>query len=303
MALAIRKIKRQIRSIKNTQKITKAMELVSAAKMRKAVASVTATRPYDNLAWQVVLDLAKRTNPEWHALLADNKGATKVGILLLSSNRGLCGVFNQQVIKKSLNYIKEEAGVGSEDIELITWGQKGALALSKSGFKVTADFPKPEIVLDVKEIKAVSKILIQGYLDKKYRKVILIFTDFISPFKQKPIIKQLLPLQLSPDVGAREFKRPSKSERDTVWNYEYLFEPNPAFILQNFLPRLIEMQIFQAVLESNASEHSARMLAMRNASDSASNFLSDLTMGLNKARQAGITQEIAEISASKAAIE
>ncbi|MDD5750501.1 MAG: ATP synthase F1 subunit gamma [Candidatus Pacebacteria bacterium] len=292
MALAIRKIKRQIRSVKNTQKITKAMELVSAAKMRRAVSAVKLSRSYADLAWQAVLNLSQKTDPELHLLLTKPKEIKKVGVLVVGSNRGLCGVFNQQLLKKAVAFAASEKEVSSDvAIDFITLGRKAALSLVKAGFNIAADFPKTEIISAVGEIMPLSRMLLDDFLDKKYDKIVLIYTDFISSLRQQPTIKQLLPLV------------PQSKKSQENGTAEYIFEPDADSILRNFLPRLLEMQIYQAVLESNASEHSSRMLAMRNASDSAGGLLADLTLGFNKARQAGITQEIAEISVSKAAME
>ena len=304
MALVTRKIKRQIQSIKNTQKITKAMELVSAAKMRKAVNAVLATRPYANLAWQVISNLASRTNPELHPLLHQRKKIKKIGVILFSSNRGLCGIFNQQIIRKTLSFVKNESSANTA-VEFITLGKKGATAIAKLGQNISADFAKPDIISSVTEIRAVALLAIQDYLAGKYDKVVLIYTDFISSLKQEAQIKQLLPLKADSESGLGQVgpQKASESQIQANWTYQYLFEPTPNFILKTFLPRLIEIQIYQAILESNASEHSARMVAMKNASEAASDLIADLTLTFNKARQAGITQEISEISVSKAALE
>ncbi len=301
MALAIRKIKRQIKSVKNTQKITKAMEMVSASKMRKAVASTLLSRDYAETAWKAVLRVAQKSDKELHPLLNQSKEIKKIGILLLSSNRGLCGAFNQQIIKKALSFVAAQAP--SAELEFITYGRKGAGACVKNGFKVVADFPKSEVLADLSEMRFLSQAALDGFLIQKYDRVVLMFTDFISPLKQKPVIKQLLPLNLTAISDEEKKLLKEIEEQDQVDPGEYLFEPSADFVLRTFLPRLLELQIYQAVLESNASEHSARMLAMRNASDAAGSLLSDLTLGFNKARQAGITQEINEISVSKAVLE
>ena len=301
MALAIRKIKRQIRSVKNTQKITKAMEMVSASKMRKAVSSALLSREYSETAWKAVLRVAQKSDPELHPLLNQSKEIKKIGILLLSSNRGLCGAFNQQIIKKALSFVAAQAPTAQ--LEFITYGRKGAVALSKNGLLVTADFSKSEVLNDLSEMRFLSQAALDGFLTKKYDRVVLAFTDFISPLKQKPVIKQLLPLNLAAVSEDEKKLLKEIEEQDQIDAGEYLFEPSADFVLRNFLPRLLELQIYQAVLESNASEHSSRMLAMRNASEAAGGLLSDLTLGFNKARQAGITQELSEISVSKASLE
>jgi len=302
MALLTRKIKRQIQSIKNTKKITKAMELVSASKMRKAVNAVLASRPYSQLAWQIVLNLAARTQRHIHPLLHQRQKVKSIGILLLSSNRGLCGVFNQQIAREAINFVQTQIAHDKEvNIEFITLGKKAGATVAKAGLKIAADFEKPDVVTDVSQIKAISAIIINDYLTRKYDKVILFFTDFISSLRQKPNYKQLLPL--SHKESGLGLIGEEQASQVVNWDYEYLFEPSRDYILENFLPKLIELQIYQAILESNASEHSARMMAMRNASDAAVDLVADLTLTFNKARQADITQEISEISVSKAALE
>lgn len=308
MAQVSRKIKRQIQSIKNTKKITKAMEMVSASKMKKSINAVLATRPYARMAWQMILDLASRTDRSLHPLLQERNDIKKIGIVILSSNRGLCGIFNQQVIRQALKLAKFVADkLDNKSYEFITLGRKGAQALIKTGYSIVADFEKADVVTDVADIKAISKMIVDGFLEKKYDKVYLIYTDFINSLKQKATIKQLLPIILTPEVGLEltgEFPGEKIQEAPkSKYTFEYRFEPNPTFILENFLPRLIEVQIYQAILESNASEHSARMVAMRNASDAASDLISDLTLTFNKVRQAGITQELSEISTSKTTLE
>jgi len=301
MPLAIRKIKRQIRSVKNTQKITKAMEMVSASKMRKAVAAALLSRDYSETAWKAVLRVAQKSDPALHPLLNQSKQIKKIGILLLSSNRGLCGAFNQQIIKKALSFVATQAPTA--ELEFITYGRKGAAASVKNDLKVVADFPKSEVLADLSEMRFLSQAVLDGFLNQKYDRVVLVFTDFISPLKQKPVIKQLLPLNLAAISEDEKKLLKEIQEQDQIDAGEYLFEPSADFVLRTFLPRLLELQIYQAVLESNASEHSSRMLAMRNASDAAGGLLSDLTLGFNKARQASITQEINEISVSKAVLE
>ncbi len=305
MAVSSRKIKKQIQSIGNIKKITKAMELVSTAKMQKAVNAVLASRPYAQLAWQIVLNIAGRVDTKLHPLLQIND-VKKIGVVVLSSNRGLCGVFNQQIFKKALSYLSDELKNNDDAVfEFITLGRKGAQLIANSGNKIIADFEKTDIITSFEQIKPVSKMIMADYLAGRYDKVMLVYTDFISSLKQKPQIKQLLPITPEWQVGLGEVGSKTKPsvEIDTTWQYSYLFEPGTSLVLEMFLPKLLEIQIYQAMLESNASEHSARMLAMRNASDAAIDLISDLTLAFNKVRQSGITQELSEITNSKIALE
>lgn len=270
--------------------------------MRRAMNGVLATRPYAALAWETILNVAKKTNVNLHPLLAKRDKVKRVGVVLITSNRGMCGSFNQQTIKKALDYAVTEKSETPVEYEFISLGKKGGRAMVKFGRNIVADFPKADLISEIKEIRPVAKMAMGDYLSKKYDKVVVVYTDFISAARQIPRVKQILPLETMTDemlgqvgVSAEEIK--------TVEGAEYLFEPSPKVILNELLPRLLEVQIYQAVLESNASEWSARMLAMRNASDAAGDMIDELTLSYNQTRQAAITREIAEIAGGKAALE
>ncbi len=303
MALNTRLIKRRIKSITSTKQITKAMELVSTSKMKKAQEAVLATRAYAQLAWVTVLDLAKRTDPRHHPLLRKKDRIKKEAILVITSNRGLCGAFNQQMILEVENYIKARKTQDKEvQIELVSLGKKGREAMLRYGYKIAADFIKEDVVKQITEISPISKLLINDFLLQKYDRVMLAFSDFISTLRQVPKIRQLLPLQKIEGLGAVGMEM-EKEQTKSKYYYEYIFEPSRDVVLELFLPRLVEIQILQAVLESNASEHAARMVAMKNATESAEEMIFDLNLTFNRARQSAITSEIADISAGRAAIE
>jgi len=311
MAGGTRELKRRIKSVASTQKVTKAMEMVAASKMRRAIASVLATRDYSNLAWATIMNLAQRTDSALHPLLAKKDKVENVCLILVSSNRGLCGGFNMQVVQKAINSIKKhEENVKVTDV--ITMGTKGRDIIRGFKFNVAADFKKQDLTLRVADVYAVAHLIIKDFTSGKYDKVFVAFTDFVSTLKQEPRVKQLLPIDQEPDeylgvvgkssgVGTTKKFIQEKAEKylkKGEYSYEYVFEPNAKTVLEEMLPRLIETQIYQAVLESEASEHSARMFSMRNASEAASDMISDLSLSYNRARQAGITQEIAEISSA-----
>lgn len=310
-----REIRRRIKSIGNTKKITKAMQMVSAAKMRKAVASVLATRDYSNLAWATILHLAEKTDPSKHALLKKSDKVEKVGLILVSSNRGLCGGFNMQVVSKAIASIKKHE-VSVKQTEILTLGKVGRDIIRGQGFEVVADFQKQDITLKVTDITAVAQMAMQAFIEKKYDKVFIAFTDFVSTLKQTPRVKQLLPIETEPDeflgvVGkssgigtTKEFidEKKEKYLQKGEYTFEYTYEPSAETVLEALLPRLIEMQIYQAVLETEASEHSARMVSMQNATEAATDMIYNLTLTYNRARQAGITQEITEITSGAAAL-
>ncbi len=307
MPQATREIKRRIRSIKSTRQITKAMELVSAAKMRRAVANTLMSRSYSDLAWQLVLELKRRASEVEQPLLRPRENIKRVAVLVVSSNRGLCGGFNNQIAHQVINYIKQslQAEAKSEAVELVTLGKRGRDILLRQGFNLAAEFVKQDITTKLSEVLPVVQLLINDYLSGHYDKVVLAYTDFISALVQKPRLKQLLPIELTPDpyLGVSQSKPPAAPEvKHNFGEYEYLFEPSTSEVLSELLPRLLEVQIYQAVLESDAAEHSARMMSMRNASEAAKDMVDALTLAFNQARQASITSELADITGGRAAL-
>lgn len=306
MPQATREIKRRIRSIKNTRQITKAMELVSAAKMRKSVQNVLATRTYAQLGWQLLRQLKERTDSSHHPLLAERSEVKRVGIVVVSSNRGLCGGFNQQLANTVLRLVQTEKSANAE-VEVVALGRRGRDAVYRGGVKIVAEFIKADVTKSSEDIMPIAKLILDDYLSGKYDKVVVAYTDFVSPISQKPRIKQLLPIVNGVDAELGSARAQGTQAAQEIvekvsYPYEYLFEPDPAQVLASLLPRLIEVQLYQAVLESDASEHSARMLAMRNASDAAKDMIDALTLSFNQARQAGITAELAEIVSGSVAV-
>ncbi|MFA5134399.1 MAG: ATP synthase F1 subunit gamma [Patescibacteria group bacterium] len=302
MSLGTREIKRRIKSVANTKKITKAMELVAAAKMRKAVDAVLATRSYSDTAWNIVRDLSARTDPAFHPLLRKREGAIKkIGLILVASNRGLCGSFNRDIIDAVAAYMRHHKREHVDvTAEVLLMGTRGKDIMFRHGHSVVAEFTKVDVATRVSEVTPLSQMVIADYLAEKYDKVAIAYTDYFSAISQKPRIKQLLPIGREDT----ELGYVARSAEDAAGgkDFEFLFEPSPDAVLDQMLERLIELQVYQALLESNASEHSARMLAMRNASDAAGDMIDDLTLTFNQARQQAITSELADISAGSAAI-
>lgn len=314
-----KEIKRRIKSIQNTGKITRAMEMVSAAKMRRAISSVLAIRPYAHSAWSVLTNLARSFREKQDGLLAVREVKSVLAIAI-TSNRGLCGSFNSQLTKKireelaspknlKINRIgnkKIESKITDEElkIDFITVGRKGENVVKRTGKEIIASFNDLTYLPKFEAVRAVGKVVIDDYLAEKYDKVVIFYTDYVSAIKQETKVRQILPLskidlekQLAEmDVLAEEYglKQPKS---------EYKVEPSPEEVLDHIIPRLIEMQIYHAILESNASKESARMVAMRNATDAAKEMADDFTLAYNQIRQMKITQEIAEISAGMAALE
>lgn len=313
-----KEIQRRIKSVKSTKKITKAMEMVAASKMRKAVDAVLQTRTYANLSWATVFNLAQsaNNNGQLHPLLTKRDQIKKVGVILITSNRGLCGGFNSAIINKvSASVKKHHTGKNAAAIDFILVGKKGS-AIYNHGYEIIAEFNKLDLTTEASEIIPVAQFVIKEYLQGNYDKIMVAYTDFINPAKQIPRVKQLLPIDIEaekelgilgadPRVGASKEYLEVKQENylsDEKFVYEYKFEPSPEEVLNEMIPRLIEVQLFQALLESNASEHSARMTAMHQATEAAQDMVDELTLFYNKARQSSITSEIAEISAGASAL-
>lgn len=276
------------------------MELVSAAKMNKAVNQVLATRPYAQTAWNILVDLAAKTDPKFHPLL-QRKKVEKIGLVLITSNRGLAGSFNVQIIQTAYKFIKSQKEEGKK-VYLITLGKKGQKEVLKWGEEILADFPKHDVVTHLGQIMPLASYLIQEYIKGSFDQVVIAYTDFVSSLKQIPRVRQILPITREDKLLGYVEKEEIKPEEFET-ELEYLFEPSPDEVLKILLRRLVEVQIYQAILESNASEHAARMMAMRNATEAAEDLVQELTLAYNQARQAAITKELAEISAGKAALE
>lgn len=304
MAGQTREIKRRIKSVASSKKITKAMELVSSIKMRKAVTAVLETRTYANAAWEIITELSKRTDPELHPLLQARPMVKKVGLIVIASNRGLVGSFNRNVVDAVGAYMRKhkEESVDIE-AEVFLLGKRGRDVMYRHGHDIVAEFTKLDVATRISEVTALAKQAVEQYISGEHDKVVIAYTDYYSPIKQVPHIRQLLPIVGGGDhLGHISGEQKLNDGGADVFG-EYLFEPNPDVVLDQMIYRLIELQIYQALLESNASEHSARMLAMRNASDNAQSYIEELTLSFNQARQSAITAELADISAGRAAVE
>ncbi len=314
-----KEIQRRIKSVNNTGKITRAMEMVSAAKMRKSTEQVLQIRPYAHAAWSVLTNLARSFDQYNHGLL-EVREVKNVLVVVITSNRGLCGAFNAHIMKKvreevenpeklKINRIGEkriDSTVADDDlkIDFITVGRKGEGLVSHLQREIIASFPDLTYLPSIDQVRPLAKVVMDEYLAKKYDKVVIAYTDYVSAVTQEPKIRQILPISkvdlekqiMEMDNLAKEFdlKKPQM---------EYKVEPSPREVLVHVFPRLIEMQLYHAILESNASKESARMVAMKNATDAAKEMSTELTLAYNQIRQSKITQEIAEISAGSAAVE
>ena len=296
-----KEIKRRIKSIKNTKKITKAMELVAASKMKKAVSQTLASRLYATYSWELLISLSERLEEIEHPFFLNSKEPenSKSLVILITSNRGLCGGYNSQIIKKIVNMIKNDI---SSEIDIIAVGKRGDRAMRRIGQNVIATFADFSGNITLQEISSLSKLVMNEYKSKNYGKIYVAYTDFVSALSQKPNIKRLLPISREELKEVIEELDRDKKNKEDKKKTPYLFEGDITEILNSLTEKLVKMQIYQTLLESNASEESARMVAMKNANEAAGEMIDDLTLAFNKARQAGITREISEISAGMASL-
>jgi F-type H+-transporting ATPase subunit gamma len=299
-----KEIKRRIKSTKSTKKITKAMELVAASKMKRAVSSTFSSRLYAEYSWEVLTSIAKDTEKITHPLFTGRE-VKNILLVLVTSNRGLCGAYNAQIIKKVLSLLKNE----SLNIDIVTVGKKGDMMMRRIGKKVIASFFDFPSNLSISDVVPISELVIGEYNLEHYDKVLVAYTDFISALSQKPNIKQIIPIS---KTDLREFidelntkDSPPQTKNKNFTNEkvtDYLFEGDKEALIKSLAEKLIKMQIYQMFLESNASEQSSKMVAMKNASEAAGEMIDDFTLMFNKARQANITREISEISAGMASV-
>jgi F-type H+-transporting ATPase subunit gamma len=292
-----KEIKRRIKSVKNTKKITKAMELVAASKMKRAVSSTLASRLYaeysSEILASVALNIEKSTDPFWN-----ERAEGKILVVLITSNRGLCGGYNSQVIKSTLLKLRE---LGDEEADIVTVGKKGDVAMRRINQNITGAFTDiPDVNIRLSDVLPLSKLIMDEYRSGGYKKVYISYTHFTSALSQKPVVKQILPISKKEVKEAIEnIEEKNKRNHQST---EYLFEGDFDQLISSLAEKITRMQVYQMVLESNASEQSARMLAMKNASDASGEMIDDLTLMFNKARQANITREISEISAGMASV-
>ena len=283
-----KEIRTKIKSVQNTRKITKAMEMVAASKMRKAQERMRTARPYAEKIRNVAAHIAQ-ANPEYkHPFLVPRDSVKRIGIIVITTDKGLCGGLNTNILRLALNKMKEWEAEG-EEIEVCAIGNKGLGFMQRLGANLVSNVTglgdRPQMD---KMIGAV-KIMLEGYTQDRFDRLMIFNTRFINTMKQEPTMEQLLPLS-GEVLGAPE------------GNWDYIYEPDAKVVLEQVLTRYIEALIYQAVAENMASEQSARMVAMKAASDNAATVIDELTLIYNKTRQAGITKELSEIVAGAAAV-
>ena len=287
---SLRKIRRRIRSVRNISQVTRAMQMVAAAKMRRAQEQVLATRPYSEKAWAVLLHLASQPVAAGglHPLLLHRPEVRVVDVVLMTSDRGLCGAYNQNIIRAALQFM---ANCG-KTTRVVTVGRRGRDFMNRYGYYIVAEFtdlpPRPHLL----DVTPIARTAIDDFLSGQADEVYLAYTNFINTLNQKPVIRRLLPIRpFSNNARGAETEAAPPAAVG-----EYIYEPDPATILDMVLPRFTELQVYQALLESLASEHSARMVSMRNATENALELLTDLQLTYNQARQATITKEMLDIA-------
>jgi F-type H+-transporting ATPase subunit gamma len=278
----------KIKSVENTKKVTSALEMVSASKIRKSQALMKATRPYAHMMLRIIGHLGK-ANPEYrHPFTIGHPDVKKVGYIIVSTDRGLCGGLNNNLFKLVLNDIAQWQDKGAQ-ISLVTLGKKASAFFRNVNVEIAAHASdlgeKPQLEALIGSIK----VVLDAYREKQIDRVFIVYNSFVNTMTQKPVISQMLPLPPTEDTEIRE-----------IW--DYIYEPDAESLLDSVLVRYIEAMVYQAVLENLASEHAARMIAMKSATDNASDLIDELRLVYNKARQAAITQEISEIVGGAAAV-
>jgi F-type H+-transporting ATPase subunit gamma len=295
MAVSTRLIRRRIKSITNTRKITKAMELVAASKMKRAVQMAVNSRAYAGTTKELVDEIQKYVTYSLHHMLfgpvrtKTTDAPLRTLVIVCSSDRGLCGGFNAQCLKRTIEFFKERE---KDSLSVMTVGKRANRVVNRLGLPIVASFEAISNAPSFARAKPVGLFASQSFSSKTVDRVFIVYMDFKSAIKQIPTVEQILPI-----IPENELEERTEKES------EILFEPDANRVLELLLPKFVEIRIYQALLESSASEHSARMMAMRSATDNATTMVDSLTLSYNQARQASITQEISEISAGKAAIE
>lgn len=294
-----RELRRRIKSIKNTSQITKAMQMVAATKMRKAQMQAVNGRPYTSTMDTSLLRLLPKVKIETHPLLKINESKTSA-VLLLSTDKSLCGALNTNLFRLVLGF--NPAG---SNLSFYSVGKKGRSFVVKTAKNLVADFENKEKV-EFRDAKQIAKMLVAAFLSNEIGEVYVAYPHFGSALRQEPRIAKILPISMS-DIEYRisEDQRKQNDTRYTIndkQNSEFLFEPNVSVLLDYILTHSIDIKIYQAMLETKASEHSARMMAMQNATDNAKDLVEDLNLTYNQTRQNSITKELLEITSAQLAL-
>mgnify|MGYP002662329587 CR=1 FL=1 len=288
-----KEIRGKIKSVENTKKITKAMEMVAASKMRKAQDRMRAARPYAEKVRQITGNLS-RANPEYtHPFMQVNGDAKKAGVIVVTTDKGLCGGLNTNILRAATTQMKDWNDAGCK-VQMTAIGSKGLGFLNRIGADVVSESTHIGDVPHMDELIGAVKVQIDAYLAGEIDAVYLAYTQFVNTMKQEPVVMQLIPLPKSSLTQSEEEKR--------AYSWDYLYEPSPEAVVEELLVRYIEALVYQSVAENIASEQSARMVAMKAASDNAKTVIGELQLVYNKSRQAAITKELSEIVGGAAAV-
>jgi F-type H+-transporting ATPase subunit gamma len=290
---SLRDIRRRIRSVRNTAKITKAMELVAASRLRRAQMRVTAARPYAEAMRALMAELGSANaggGGVLHPLLVQRE-VRNVGVVLVTPDRGLAGPLNTNIIRRGTDVILEEERQDGRGVEIVTVGRKGQDFLVRRGRKLAGTFLGITDRVQYDDIIPIARLVMDSFLNGTIDRAVLIYPRFISTLTQRPEVVQLLPIA-----------PPEQAAGDRPQRLDYIFEPDPISILEQLLPRYVEVQIYQALLETAASFFSAQMVAMRNATENANELVDSLSLTYNKVRQANITREVTEIASAAEAM-
>ncbi len=291
-----KEVRRRIKGVKATGKITRAMEMISAVKMRRATEAVFAVRPYAKSAIHILHQLTQSLEQAASPLLTERPVRSEIYVVI-TSNRGLCGAFNTQVFRRLRSVLAEDS---DRSPRFITIGKKGEQILRRMGKDIVATFPNILATPTVASLRPVTRILMDEFQSGRADRVVIVYTDYVSALSQVVKVRAVLPVT---EKDTRKALHEMNAVVQTPDSAAFLFEPSPEKVLETMVPRLIEMELYHAILESNASQESARMVAMRNATDAARDMVADLTLAYNQLRQGKITQEIAELSAGMAAVQ
>lgn len=285
-----KEIKTQVKSLQNTRKITSAMEMVAASKMRRAQERMHTARPYAEKVRNVVGHL-HYAHPEYkHAFLDKREEVKRVGYIIITTDRGLCGGLNTNLLKMAVSDMRDwhEKGV---EVDICTIGSKGQGFLKRFGLNIISSVSHLGDHPEINQLIGVVKVMLDAFANGDLDRLYIVYNQFINTMTQTPVSLQILPL-----VGAEQ-------DEDMAHHWDYIYEPEAKQVIDALMPRFIESQVYQGVVENNASEQSARMVAMKSASDNAGDMIDDLNLKYNKARQAAITQELSEIVAGAAALD
>lgn len=283
---SMRDIRRRIRSIQNTGQITKAMEMVAASKLRRVQAQALSSRPYSDKMWEMLRDLAARVPADAppHPLL-QRREVRRIGLVLVTPDRGLCGPLNSNLVRHAASFMLER----QQPVSIIAVGRRGRDWMVRRGRQVVAEFTQLGDRPAYLDTVPIARVVMDGFLEGSFDEVYLVYARFITTLTQEPVLRRLLPVSSPEGLGRGRA-------------VEYIYEPSPQAVLAMLLPRFVEVGIYHAVLESVASEQSARMVAMRNATDNASEIVGELTLNYNKTRQNVITKELLEIASGAEAL-